>query len=561
MEVSRKELRAALRRFEHERFRPGQERVIRDVLDGRDVLAVLPTGAGKSLIYQLAAQFLPGLTIVVSPLIALMKDQVESIEEHGLEVGVITSDQSRAETDEELEEVDSGEAKLLYVTPERFENEEFMEEMRGTDVSLFVVDEAHCISEWGHDFRPAYLGLADAAERLGRPTVLAVTATATPWVRSEIVERLRMRDPDIVVRGVDRPNLFFEVLRVEAEAGDRRILEGLLRGEAADYPEAIRERLAEAMRGPGIIYTRTTAAAEETAGWLREWGVAADFYHGQRSKGERERVQDAFMRGDLRVIAATNAFGLGVDKPDVRFVIHRDVPASVEAYYQEAGRAGRDGEFARCTIIYRPADLSRAAFLAATSELTPEKVGRAREALVDQPELTVEELEAASGLSRAEVVRLVGILARHRVVRERGGRVRLLVEDFDPKGVSLEIEERRKAYERSRTEMMRAYAELTGCRRVYLLNYFGEEYESDRCDMCDNDLLEGDAGWIPVEPAEEVDTGFRMGDRVVHEAWGPGVIQRVAEDSLTVLFDRVGYKTLATALVQAQGLLRPAEEG
>ena len=224
------------------------------------------------------------------------------------------------------------------------------------------MDEAHCISEWGHDFRPSYLALKAAAAALGQPVLLALTATATPWVRREIVERLGMRDPDVVVRGVDRPNLFLEVRRVEAEGDDRRVLRELIEGAPDRYPPEMAARIGQAMRGAGIVYTATTKGAEETAEWLAEWGIPADFYHGQRRKADRERVQEAFMGDRLRVIVATNAFGLGVDKPDVRFVVHRDVPGSLEAYYQEAGRAGRDGEFARCTVIYRPGDLGRAAF-------------------------------------------------------------------------------------------------------------------------------------------------------------------------------------------------------
>jgi ATP-dependent DNA helicase RecQ len=423
--------------FGHESFRPGQERIIRRLLEGRDVLAVLPTGAGKSLVFQLTSQLLPGLTLVVSPLIALMKDQAESVEEHGLEVGVIDSAHSVGQSKEEMRKVRREEAKLLYVTPERFQNDEFMAQVRRLQVSLLVVDEAHCLSEWGYDFRPSYLALANATEQLGRPTLLALTATATPWVRRDIIARLRMRHPDVVVRNVDRPNLFFEVRRVQTEDEDHRVLhrllveeaslgvqafgrsvaaEGLpvlqdsrtvepaamhsvLGDEADEYPREVARELAQAMRGSGIIYTATTRAAQQTAEWLREWGITADYYHGQRRKSDRERVQEAFMAGELRVIAATNAFGLGVDKPDVRFVIHRDIPASVEEYYQEAGRAGRDGQLARCTIIYRQADLGRAAFLSSSGRLSLEEVRQAHDALVRMGEATLRQLADASGLS------------------------------------------------------------------------------------------------------------------------------------------------------------------
>jgi ATP-dependent DNA helicase RecQ len=464
--------------FGHERFRPGQERVIRALLDGRDVIAVLPTGAGKSLTYQLAAQCLPGVTIVVSPLLALMKDQVQSLEERGVAVGSVSSAQTDGETEQDLERVADGEAKLLYVTPERFQSPQFMAHARNLTVSLMVVDEAHCVSEWGHDFRPAYLALAEAADRLGRPPLLALTATAGPWLRDDVTAKLEMREPLLVVRGADRPSLFLESIRVEDERQDRDVLHALLFDPPADYDAGLGERLSTAMQGSGIVYAATVRGAEETAAWLQEWGVPADCYHGRRRKADRARVQDAFMAGDLRVIAATNAFGLGVDKPDIRFVVHRDVPSSLEAYYQEAGRAGRDGELARCTLIYRAGDLGRAAFLAG-----------------------------------------------------RG----------DPA---------RRDFERSRLDLLRQYAETRGCRRRFILNYFGEEHDSDGCHLCDNHARG------LVEPP--VPAAFRMNERVVHPAWGGGIVQHVESASMVVLFDEVGYKTLDPGVVLERGLLESA---
>jgi ATP-dependent DNA helicase RecQ len=241
MEASAAELIETLRRFGHDSFRPGQERIIRWLLSGRDVLAVLPTGSGKSLVYQLAAQLLPGPTVVVSPLIALMKDQVDVMERTGLGAAMINSTLSAGERAEEFERVAAGAVKVLYLTPERFNDEEFVDQLETLDVSLFVVDEAHCISEWGHDFRPAYLNLSGAVNDLGRPTVLAMTATATPWVRDDIVERLDLRDPGLFVLGTDRPNLFLEVLRVEREEEDFGLLSRLLEpaAPAARYPEEV----------------------------------------------------------------------------------------------------------------------------------------------------------------------------------------------------------------------------------------------------------------------------------------------------------------------------------
>jgi len=548
--------------FGLEEFRPGQEQIVRTLLRGQDVLALLPTGAGKSLTYQLTAQLLSGITIVVSPLLALMKDQVEAIEARGLEVGVINSTQGAHEAEAELQQVLRGEAKLLYVTPERFDNAAFMDQLKQVEVSLFVVDEAHCVSEWGHSFRPSYLTLPHAIKQFhgpnGRPVVLALTATATPWIRQEIIERLELKQPKIVVRGTDRPNLFFEVRRVESEDDDRRVLRGLLLpDDNDDNDDELAEQLQQAMQGSGIIYTATTKAASETASWLQEWGIAADHYHGQRKKADRMRVQDAFMTGEIRVVVATNAFGLGVDKPDVRFVIHRDIPASLEAYYQEAGRAGRDGEFARCTIIYRPADLGRAAFLAGSGQLTREEAVQGWQAFLEQPNGTRKELEQTAGLNKGDLARLIDVLKRDKIIAERRGRFRVLIPDWNPETVSLQQEEHRLAYERSRLEMMRGYAETGDCRREYILNYFGEETNVDSCATCDNDHSLDGTQCVIVAEVVEVESPFNMGMRVQHAAWGHGVVQRVTENSLTVLFDTVGYKTLATDVVQEQRLLEP----
>jgi ATP-dependent DNA helicase RecQ len=561
MNVTQDDLDAVLHLFGHESFRPGQKRVIRNLLSKRDVMAVLPTGAGKSLVFQLTAQLLPGVTVVVSPLLALMKDQVESLEAAGFTVAVINSSQSDAEAAREMAEVTDSAAKLLYVTPERFNNPAFMAAMREIDVSLFAVDEAHCVSEWGHDFRPSYLALGRVIEELGHPTILALTATATPWVRREIIDRLGMSNPDIVVRGVDRPNLFFEVLRAETETDERRILHQLFVDGGRDYPNGDGTRLRDVMHGSGIIYCQTTRGARETAELLNEWGIPADYYHGQRKKADRERVQEAFMEGEIRVIAATNAFGLGVDKSDVRFVIHLDVPSSLEAYYQEAGRAGRDGNFARCTLIYRPGDLGRAAFLSGTGSLTEDDLQRVRFGLLHEADTTTQALSERSGLKNGQLERVLLLLEDEGIIERRNGRIQMLVDDFTPGDISLDREVQRRAYERSRLEMMRGYAELTGdCRREYILNYFGQEFENGACGECDVDVLrdphiggsEGSADTLTVA----VPMPFQMGDRVIHDSWGEGEVQRVADDTLTILFQEAGYKTVATELVIEQGLLQ-----
>jgi ATP-dependent DNA helicase RecQ len=264
------------------------------------------------------------------------------------------------------------------------------------------------------------------------------------------------------------------------------------------------------------------------------------------------------MAGEVRVIVATNAFGLGIDKPDIRFVIHCNVPANVEAYYQEAGRAGRDGDFARCTLIYRPGDLGRAAFLSSSARLTREDIVKGRAGLLTKREQTWSELEETTGLGKGDLASLVGILKQDEIVEERQGHVTLRVPDFDPDDVALHEEEHRRSYERSRWAMMRGYAETEECRRRYILNYFGEEYEPLRCDVCDNDVL-GRSTEADVTAQEQEEAAFAMGDRVAHRTFGEGVVQRISGDSVTVLFDAVGYKTLAENLVVEQGLLEKTE--
>jgi ATP-dependent DNA helicase RecQ len=326
--------------FGHQEFRPGQAEVVEAQLAGRDVLAVAPTGSGKSISYWVPAVLAGGLTLVVSPLIALMKDQVDRLRSLGVGAAFINSTQDRSEQVAGLRAAATGQLRLLYVAPERFARPGFLDRIAELKVARFVVDEAHCISSWGHDFRPEYRQLDRALAACGRPPVAGFTATATPRVRADVAQSLGMRDPFVVVTGFNRPNLRLSALRCRGEGGKRDALLARLRPGA----------------GRALVYTGTVAAAEEIAQLLVSRGSRAAAYHGRLPDEERRRVHEGFVKSELQVVVATSAFGMGVDLPDIRQVFHCHAPGSLEAYYQEAGRAGRDGEPAECALLWSPAD-------------------------------------------------------------------------------------------------------------------------------------------------------------------------------------------------------------
>ena len=351
-------------------FRPGQGEVLEAILSGEDTLVVMPTGGGKSLCYQLPALILPGVSLVISPLIALMKDQVDTLRVRELPAVSIHSLMGLGEQEEALQKIAAGAYKLIYVSPERLRNGTFMSALNKQPVSLVAVDEAHCISEWGHDFRPDYLRIGQALDFLGRPQTIALTATATARVRDDIIIQLKLRAPRQFVKGFDRENLFWEVSPVRG----------------AKEKLALLTRRLHNLSGGAIVYTGTRKSVESIVGHLSDQGIAAEGYHAGMEDEERIRVQEEFLEGRLNFIVATNAFGMGIDRSDIRMVIHQQLPGSIEAYYQESGRAGRDGERSACLLLFSPADRRLQEFFIEASYPAPEVILAVHQTLLQRPE-------------------------------------------------------------------------------------------------------------------------------------------------------------------------------
>ncbi len=446
--ICESELLTSLRaHFGHQTFRPGQEQVVTAVLGGRDVLAVMPTGSGKSLGYQLPAVVLPGTTLVVSPLISLIKDQVDELNRRGIPSGALHSMLSSDQRRDVLEAARAGRLRLLYVAPERFASDAFVRVLRELAIARFVIDEAHCVSQWGHDFRPDYRRLRAAAAAcrtadpsLPRPPIAAFTATATLDVRDDIVALTGLESPQVLVAGFDRPNIHLRVERMASDEEKHDRLPALVIGRRA------------------LVYAATRRSAEEAADTLQTAGIHAEAYHAGLADDQRTRVQDAFADGTLRVVCATNAFGMGIDRPDVDAVVHFAIPGSVEAYYQEIGRAGRDGRPAIATLLWDVGDVAT------------------RQFLIDNP---------------------------------RGDKSRAKDTHLDPAEIA-----RRKEIEHTRLRRMIAYAETSRCLRATILDYFGDPAVRDRCGSCGNCQPHGTIDVYDRELVRKILSGIaRAGER------------------------------------------------
>ena len=500
--------RAALRQwFGFDGFRGGQEDVVAAILSGRDVLTVMPTGGGKSLCYQLPAMLLEGVTVVVSPLIALMKDQVDALDARNIPATVINSTVDWNEQMRRMDAMRQGAYKLVYIAPERFRSQAFLNAMADVPVRLMAIDEAHCLSQWGHDFRPDYLRLGDARQKLGNPAVAAFTATATPIVRDDIRASLRLRDPYELVSGFARPNLSFNISAVGGKADKM-------------------ERLLEVVRAwkTGIVYCSTRKSVEEVGSLLREAKLKPVEYHAGMDDKARQRAQELFISRQRDIAVATNAFGMGIDRSDVRFVVHWELPGSVEAWYQEAGRAGRDSKNGHCELLFNYADTRTQEFFLEGSNPGETIIRQVYQGLLNASDnhhevhLSIEQLteyiDVRNGMAVSSSVAWLaraGVIERFDVPgqRKRGTRLLkpdLLARDLPIDSAALKEKERR---DRARLDSVIAFCYSDNCRQSWVLDYFGEKH-GPLCGNCDKCRDGAAALGVARKPGLQEGTWLRM---------------------------------------------------
>lgn len=522
-------------------LRPPQLAAMEAIMAGRDVLALMATGSGKSAIYQVPGVLLPGVTLVVSPLIALQNDQISGLATTRAPSAVVINSQLR---DSELRRawsvVRRQSAEYVFLAPEQLTNDEVVDALRGGGISLIVVDEAHCVSAWGHDFRPSYLRIVDAIERLGHPRVVALTATASPVVRKEIVERLGLHDPLVIASGFDRPNIRLQVSH-RVDDDDKRA--GAVMAAAA-------------AQKPALLYAATRRDAETFGAQLLSSGVATVVYHAGLTRAQRDDVHARFRAGEIEVVVATSAFGMGIDKADVRAVLHASVPDSLDNYYQQIGRAGRDGQPALAHLFYRAEDLALARFFTSNT-LDEELVANVYGALTaTRKSKRLSDLRTEISAHPGRLTNALNLLTEAGLVRPTpdGFRVGRRVDPDAAVTAAAAIVERAERFDRTRVEMMRGYAETRDCRRQFLLSYFGEALEQPcgNCDRCDAAVA------TRTGPGPAAAGTWSVGSPVRHRKWGSGVVMSVDDDRITVLFDEYGYRTLSLSAIERSGVLRRA---